>query len=288
MSSASIYLAGLEVQFQSKEHLVSFIISQATTKQVADIGYTNSKVEFSNGLLSKYVFLEEGKETKIIELQPALKYLEMPIYKANTPKLIEFNKNGLHQLGGAYPIEFNEPEHDGITPFVYIGFINNKDPLFSWLPFVLHIAFPIFAHVVPLYFDYTNPSKPVILNMEDVNSEHSNFEPFISKNSKIQYESLRLNFKESISFYNEDGNTFAHAGLPNYSQQNPLPKSPKTNKQMPFVCQLNKGVKMKYCDIAVTEEYYKDQLKELNFWGDANLYIYFEVETNIMCALISH
>ena len=57
---------------------------------------------------------------------------------------------------------------------------------------------------------------------------------------------------------------------------------------MPFVCQLFSGVKMKNCDIIVTEDYYKKDLEALNFWSDAWLAIYFEPDTKVMCALISH
>jgi hypothetical protein len=74
----------------------------------------------------------------------------------------------------------------------------------------------------------------------------------------------------SKSFYDKQGNGCGHTGLPSHSKVNQLPKSPKTGILMPFAYQLIGGVKMKHCDIAVTEDYYKEQLKELNCWYDAN------------------
>jgi hypothetical protein len=283
-----IYLAGLEVQFYNEEHLTNFIISQCVSEEFAKLGYNNSRLEFVDGKFVKYEFIDEGLPTKTLELQPELLGLPLPNYKPQTPKLISFAENGLHQMGGEYPSNFKEPKHNAISPFQYIGKISKQDALFTWLPFDLHICYPIYLHCDEIFFDYTNPEKPTIINIEQVDNEHSNFEPHINKNSTIIFEKALFEFKESMSFFNEDGNGFGHAGLPCYSQTNHLPKSPTTGKLMQFVCQLRGGVKMKTCDIAVTEEYYKKDLEALNFWSDASLMVYIEPETTIVCCLISH
>ncbi len=283
-----IYLAGLEVQFFNAEHLSNFIISQCITEEFAKLGYNNSRLEFTDGKLTKYEFIDEGLPTKTLELQPELLGLPLPNCKPQTPKIISFTENGLHQMGGEYPGDFNEPEHNAISPFQYICKVSKQDAFFTWLPFDLHICCPIYLHCVPIFFDYSNPQKPIIININDVNAEHSNYELYINKNSVIVFESAMFNFKESLSFYNADGNTYGHCGLPYYSQPNPLPKSPKTGRLIPFVCQLQGGVKMKTCDVKVTDDYYKKDLEALNFWGDASLMVYIEPETNIVCCLISN
>ncbi|MFM2387519.1 MAG: hypothetical protein RL660_2276 [Bacteroidota bacterium] len=288
MKTEPIYLAGLEVQFYNAQHLCNFILSQRTTEAFAKGGYNNSKLTFQDDKLVKYEFIDEGVATKVLELQSDLVGMPIPHCEEQTPSLIQFAKDGLHTMGGTKPDKFRLPEHNGTSPLVYIGCISKDDYLFSWLPFDLHIAFPIYANVVPLYFDYANPLQPSIINVEQFNKEHSNFEPYITKASIIEFESAKFNFVTSNSFYNEDGNTFGHACLPNFAQTNPLPISPTTGKLMPFVCQLQGGVNMKHCDIMPVEEYYKDQLRNMNFWGDASLAIYFEPETKMMCALISH
>jgi hypothetical protein len=283
-----IYLSGLEVQFYNKQHLTNFIISQRITEAFAKQGYNNSKLTFEHDKLIKYEFIDEGVPTKTLELPADLIGLPLPACKEQIPSIIQFTPHGIHTMGGAYPSNFSKPEHNGSSPLVYLGCICKHDALFNWLPFDLHLAFPIYANVAPLYFDYTNPEKPIIINVEEFNNERSNFEPYINKNSVIEFEQATFSFIASNSFYTADGNTFGHAGLPSYSQPNPLPISPKTGQLMPFVCQLQGGVNIKHCDVIPTEDYYKEQLKALNFWGDASLKLYFEPETKTMCALISH
>jgi hypothetical protein len=190
-------------------------------------------------------------------------------------------------MGGAYPTDFAEPDHNAISPLQYLGCIRKSDENFAWLPFDLHICFPIYLHSGPLFFDYTNPSKPIVINIEALNNEHSNYEPHIHRNSVIEFEQTKFDFVESLSFY-KDGNSFGHSGLANYSQINQLPKSPKTGQLMPFVCQLIGGVKMSKCDVNITDEYYLKDLQALNFWGDASLMVYCEPSTKTVCCLISH
>jgi hypothetical protein len=267
-----IYLNGFENPFQSKEHITNFIISQRTTEALAKDNYCKARLEFIDGKLTKYELADLGIPTNVIELKQEIIGMELPDSLENTPKIIEMNEQGLHQMGGEYPSDFFEPEHNAISPFQYIAKISRQDELFN----------------VPIFFDYSNPQKPTIININDVNAEHSNYEPYINKNSVIIFESAMFNFKESLSFYNADGNTYGHCGLPNYSQPNPLPKSPKTGQLMPFVCQLQGGVKMRTCDVQVTDDYYKKDLEALNFWGDASLMVYMEPSTKIVCCLISH
>lgn len=283
-----IYLNGSENPFQSKEHITNFIMSQRTTEALTKDSYCKARLEFIDGKLTKYELMDLGIATNVIELKPEIIGIELPDSIEHTPKIIEMNEQGLHQMGGEYPSDFFEPVHNAVTPFQYIAKISRQDALFNWLPFDLHICFPIYLHCVPIFFDYSNPQKPIIININDVNAEHSNYEPFINKNSVIIFEKAMFNLKESLPFYNADGNTNGHAGLPNYAQPNRLPKSPKTGELMPFVCQLFGGVKMKTCDVQVKEEYYKKDLEALNFWSDASLMIYLEPSTKIVCCLISH
>jgi hypothetical protein len=286
--TTEIYLAGIETQFFNIAHLTNFILLQRTTKELALENYNFSKLIFEDEKLTKYFYVDLGEETKELKLTPELIGLTLPHCTIHSPSLIYFNATGLHTMGGPYPAEFKEPTHNAISPFQYIGKICKADPLFSWLPYDLHICFPIYLHVGPIFFDYNNRLAPSIINIEEVNNEHSNYEPHISKQSIIEFEQAHFSFKASLSFYNEDGNTFGHAGLPSYSQPNVLPKDPKTGDLMQFVCQLSGGVKMKKCDVQVTHDYYKKDLEALNFWGDANLIIYISPNTNTLCCLISH
>lgn len=282
-----VYLNGIDTQFSDVKHLNNFIIDQAITNNVAMEKYMCMKLIFEDDKLKEMYLLEQNAPDKLIPLEAQFVNLPKPKLTLHSPKLIAFNAEGKHTMGGAYPTDFTEPDHNAISPLQYLACIRKSDENFAWLPFDLHICFPIYLHSGPLFFDYSNPNKPIIINIESVNNEHSNYEPHINKNSVIEFEQAKFDFVDSLSFY-KDGNSFGHAGLSNYSQPNQLPISPKTGQLMPFVCQLIAGVKMNKCDIKVTDDYYLKDLQALNFWGDASLMVYCEPSTKIVCCLISH
>jgi SMI1 / KNR4 family (SUKH-1) len=283
-----VYLNGVETQFSDATHLSNFIIDQATTRNVATKKHLCMKVIFEDAKLKEMYLVEQREEDKLLPLNVEFIGLPKPTFTLRTPRLIAFNTEGKHTMGGVYPADFSEPEHNAMSPFQYLGCIRKADENFAWLPFDLHICFPIYLHSVPLFFDYSNPSKPIVINVNEVNNERSNFEPHIHRNSIIEFEQAKFDFVESVSFFNEDGNTFGHAGLPMFSQTNSTPKSPSTGVAMQFVCQLTGGVKMSKCDINITDEFYLKDLQALNFWGDANLMVYCEPSTKTVCCLISH
>jgi hypothetical protein len=282
-----VYLNGIEAHPWDTTFLSNFIIDQATTRNVAMNQYMCMKLIFEDAKLKEMYLLEQNTLDKLIPLEEQFVNLPKPELTLKTPKLITFNVEGKHTMGGAYPTDFAEPEHNAISPLQYLGCIRKSDENFAWLPFDLHICFPIYLHSGSLFFDYTNPSKPTVINIEALNNEHSNYEPHIHRNSVIEFEQAKFDFVESLSFY-KDGNSFGHSGLANYSQINQLPKSPKTGQLMPFVCQLIGGVKMSKCDVKVTDEYYLKDLQTLNFWSDASLMVYCEPTTKTVCCLISH
>jgi SMI1 / KNR4 family (SUKH-1) len=283
-----VYLNGKEMYPTDTIYFSNFIIDQATTRNVALHQHMCMKLIFEDTKLKEMYLLEQGAPDKLIPLEGPFVNLPKPELTLKTPKLITFNAEGKHTMGGAYPTDFSEPDHNAISPLQYLGCIRKTDELFAWLPFDLHICFPIYLHSGPLFFDYNNPSKPTVINIEALNNEHSNYEPDIHRNSIIEFEQAKFDFVESLSFFNEDGNGYGNAGLSNYSQINQLPKSPKTGQLMPFVCQLMGGVKMSKCDINITDEFYLKDLQALNFWGDASLMVYCEPSTKTVCCLISH
>jgi hypothetical protein len=67
-----IYLAGVEVHFYNKEHFSNFITSQCTTEAFTKLGYNNSKLEFRDGKLTNYAFIDAGSTTKTMELPTEL------------------------------------------------------------------------------------------------------------------------------------------------------------------------------------------------------------------------
>lgn len=59
---------------------------------------------------------------------------------------------------------------------------------------------------------------------------------------------------------------------------------------MKFLCQLtsNSGVETEKTTINPKDDWYKKYFDNMNFWGDGDLYIFFEPESKIACFLIQN
>jgi hypothetical protein len=148
------------------------------------------------------------------------------------------DEKGIHQLGGDIPSHFKIPENEFPGGFQYLGFINQKDKYFDWLPFTLHLICPIFTDFDYLYLHYENPNQPRLIyptNTADITTAYDE----LSKDSYIIYN--RLNFSlAAFEGVNEDNqfDVIGLAGKPYWTQAPQLPVSPILKKKMRFVCQL--------------------------------------------------
>ena len=60
---------------------------------------------------------------------------------------------------------------------------------------------------------------------------------------------------------------------------------------MRFLCKLTYDgldVKTKRTNVNPKDEWFKQYFESMNFWGDGDLYIFFELESNIACFLIQN
>ncbi len=191
------------------------------------------------------------------------------------------DENGKHQIGGEVPQDFIIPANEFIAGFQYLGFIDNSDPLFSWLPFKVNLIHPIYTDEYSVFLDYTNPNSPTIIEPLDTASSTSAFDE-IDKNSKIIFEGVKVSTEEK-----EEIDEFENIGIcgePDWLQEAEIPTCPKTGKSMKFLCQLGSfgEIKATYSNVEPTkgmEEYFQ----KLNFWCDGNLYIFIEPTVKTMC-----
>ena len=191
------------------------------------------------------------------------------------------DENGTHQIGGEVPKDFIIPTNEFIAGFQYLGFIDNSDPLFSWLPFKVNLIHPIYTDEYFVYLDYSNPNIPTIIEPQDTASATSAFDE-IDKNSKIIFEGVTVSTEEK-----EEIDEFENIGIcgePDWLQEAEIPTCPKTGTSMKFLCQLGSfgEIKATYSNVEPTkgmEEYFQ----KLNFWCDGNLYIFIEPTSKTMC-----
>jgi hypothetical protein len=210
----------------------------------------------------------------------------------NSTHQLEFVQDdlGLHQLGGDIPSEFTIPENEFLGGFQYLGFINNADKYFEWLPFPLHLICPIFTDFDYVFLDYENPNAPKLIYPADTGTITSAYDE-LTKDSYIIYN--KANFSLQLFDGVNDDNEFdviAIAGKPHWTQYSEVPTSPKSKKKMRFVCQLmsNGPITAKDKNFKSDDDYYEKLFTELNFWCDGDLKVFFDPTSKVACYFIQN
>lgn len=196
------------------------------------------------------------------------------------------DENGLHQIGGEIPTDFVVPENEFIAGFQYLGYINQTDPLFSWLPFKLHLIHPIYTDEQSVYLDYSDPESPKIIKPKNTAESTSAFDE-IDKNSKIIFEAVKVRLQQQEEI--DEFETIGICGEPTWLQEAEIPWCPKSGKAMKFVCQLGSfgEIKATYSNVEATDGM-ESYFEELNFWCDGNLYVFMEPNTKTVCCTMQN
>ncbi len=284
------YIATWEVNLSDLEQLEGLLQTLVVSKSTAQALPNYTQLKYDNtGQLSTAAIYSEGKlETnaninKRLELdkeKSTIMYREVPIHNIYQ---FEEDSRGLHQLGGDMPTNFILPNNKLAAPTLYFGYINNQDAIFNWLPFTIHLVCPIHLDFMAVYMDYSNPLAPIIINsdiLETVGTAYDDFTP----DSKIVYNSIKFSAHQTTQHPHGLGGS----GIPSWIQGPELPRCPKTNRLMRFVCQLEGGVNAKYNNVIASEDYYAQYYDELNFWGDGILYLFFEPSSKTACYIIQN
>lgn len=263
-----IYLIGWEVFLNGDQDCTNFIATQITNKSTFERASQGLELIFKEDKLSFVNEYYDGEkvERPLKKEEIGLDYCPYPENKILN--LVE-SANGPHQLGGEIPNDFALPENKCKVPFQYLGFIDKHDPNFNWLPFRFHLIFPIYLNVGKVFLDYSNPNKTVLINREEVERADTYYEE-LNEESKISFPKEQVVFTEDLEF---EGT--CHAGIPNWIQAPDIPLCPITGNRMRFLCQLNGGMGAL-------------PFEEMNFWGDGDLFVFFEPGSKIACYFIQN
>lgn len=185
-------------------------------------------------------------------------------------------------LGGQLPADFDISQYDSLACIQYLGMFSHLDEGFAWLPCDLHLFAPIYQDFNELYIDYSDPMHPVVLN--NGFSMFSSAWDKLQRDSRIVYEKV---FFSTDRMDDLDGG-FGHTGIPDWVQSHVYPISPINHKPMRFLAQLksNRGVDVIDCSIKEENDFLAYYFEEMNFWGDGDLYIFFEPESSVLCLFI--
>lgn len=278
----SIFLAGWEVHLNGDQQCENFIATQITNEATVKTLYSGIELIFENQKLIKAYDYEDG-DRKDRQLKKDEIGLEYKKFEENKILQLVEDKAGLHQLGGEIPNEFQIPENNCVVPFQYLGYINNQDRNFNWLPFKVHLICPIYLNIENVFLDYSDLNKPTIINKEEVESTDTSYDEDLNQNSEIVFNEMKFSFIEGKEF-----SEIGDAGIPNWIQYPAIPICPKSGNRMKFLCQLNRGVSAKRTNVEPKDEWYRNYYEELNFWGDGDLFVFFEPTSKVACYFIQN
>ena len=285
------FISGWDLSFNRSQQSINYLVTQAVDEEVAmNLDSYIHLIYDDNDLLSEATIYTEGEiddDEHLIENLMAneaignLKYLNLPIHKIFN---FEFNDDGIHQLGGEPPTDFQFPTLRTKVPFQYLGFIDNQDQIFHWLPFKMHLICPIYLNFDKLFIDYSNPNTPTILNEEEIKNADTNYDDIL-EDSEIIYNKYNFN-TVLIDYLPFD---IGHTGVPKWIQNAEIPNCPKSNKTMKFLCQLHGNeVKTKKINFTPKNESFNQDYEKMSFWGDGELYVFFEPTSKIACYFIQN
>lgn len=281
------FLAGWNLSLNDSDECKRIMQTQVVTE--ADAVGIGTYIELTyddNDVLAETVVymdneIEENEHINhnLLQHKPIGKFKYRELAPNVLYKLLE-DANGVHHLGGEVPAGFTMPEAKLAVPFQYLGRLNNTDA-FAWLPFPLHLVCPIYLNFDKLFLDYSNPQHPVLINREEMEDAGTSYDDDLNTESEIVFAEKR--------FHTAPSDWYGIAGVPKWIQYAEIPICPKNGKPMRFVCQLDgNGVKASRSNVTPHDEWYRRYYEELNFWGDGELYVFFEPESKTACYFIQN
>jgi hypothetical protein len=277
-----LYISGWEAHFNGDRECMDLIATQITDQKTAESTGNAIELVFENDKLVQAWDYEDGAR-KERPLRPDELGLPWPDLAPRSFLQLEENPNGRHQLGGEIPEDFRLPDNNCVVPFQYLGYINNTAPDFGWLPFPVHLTAPIYLNFYELFLDYTDPLHPKIINREDMEDTDTSYEEDLNQDSEIVFEALKFDFVRAHDF-----TVMGNAGIPHWIQGPRIPVCPKSGKTMRFLCQFFGGVPALRTNVEAHNEFFRQYYEELNFWGDGDLFVFFEPESKTACYFIQN
>lgn len=281
-NTKSIFILGWDGVYDGSQECISLIKNLAVDRRTAIPSVASTELIFVNDKLYSAVQYSYGLPSKrqLSDEEIGMQYIDIEPNRLQGLGLVEESNSYLGGSGGDLTI----PSINNY-PLQYVGKLSNKDSIFNWLPFDLHLVAPLYLDFDKLFVDYSDPLKPQILNSSELEKASSSFEN-LTNNLSIEYIKSPIGIT-AINHYGENEGTI---GIPEFLQHPLLPLSPGTKRPMKFLCQIssNKAVTATH-NIRQFEKKWESQYFDyLNFWGDGILYVFFDPESKVACYFIQN
>lgn len=277
-----LFLAGWEVELNGDAQCYAFIKTHATDKKTACSLGTAIELVFKDEVLAGAYDLEGGRRIPrpLKATEQKFRYVETPL---NTAWQIVPAERAESYLGGEPPQGFQMPVFPFNAPFQYLGKLSAADEAFQWLPFDLHLVAPVYLNFDQLFIDYSDPNHPQVLDvaaLEQAGTAYDDLKP----DSRIVFKKVPV---KAVQIPGPDP-SFGCAGIPNYLQYPTIPVCPKSKKPMRFLCQLSSDDRVATAATTVqpSEAGYGRYFDHLNYWGDGDLFVFFDPESKVVCYFI--
>jgi len=280
-----IFLSDFDVKLNGDQKCQRYIQTHAVNKETARYLYSPLELVFKDDKLMQAFEWSEGTRYKreLKEDEIGMHYIEV---EQHSIYQIQRTSKSKSYLGGEPPDSLTIPRLNFIAPFQYLGMISKNDDAFNGLPFDLHLIAPIYLNFESVFIDYSDPSKPEVLNRDQLQTTSTSFPNELKMNSEIIYEKTFFSATKTNHFHLN----FAHSGIPHWIQVPKIPVCPKSDNAMKFVMQIssNTGIKTKHHNITSNKDFMLKYFENLNFWGDGYMYIFIEPQTKVVCYIIQN
>jgi len=197
-------------------------------------------------------------------------------------KLFAFKESseGSLRIGGKLPDRFEVPQYNAFkTPIQYIGSLNCMNDSFEWMGLeCLHLIYPIDECSDEIFFDYSDPLKPTVFS---VGYHSTAWHKGIGYVLPLEFEKKYYNPTYNLSEI--EAAAISHeivGGVPIWFQGTIIPRCPKTDEVMKFVCMLPSNRKHAVIN---PEAYQKTPSEEhrLHFSFDGHLYVFYSPKSKL-------
>jgi len=127
--------------------------------------------------------------------------------------------------------------------------------------------------------------SPQVINTAELDDCETSYD-FLDSKFQIHYKEYKCRYEGAFDY----GYGIAHSGIPNWIQNPIYPRCPKTDKLMKFVCQIKStgGIMAASSNVSTKDKFMKSYFKKLNFWGDGDLFVFFEPSSKTACYFIQN